>query len=200
MDVASHAGLLKKHRTASGFRSPVHFMVLKFFILVSAIAQFTTLLHAPPLYAQPIQSPPAAAFGTPQKLPFSTLKVQTSTGKEHMFQVEVARTSQEQQIGLMWRLALKPNEGMLFPFPTPRIASFWMRNTYISLDLLFIKKSGHIANIAANAVPLSEALLISDGEVSAVLELAAGTAQRLGIKPGDRVIHPSLQSTKAVKR
>jgi uncharacterized protein len=141
-----------------------------------------------PLYAQDL----TPSFGTPQKLTLSPLTVQTKAGKKHVFQVEVARSPQEQEIGLMWRLELKPDRGMLFPFAAPRVASFWMRNTYVALDLLFIRNTGEIVNIHANAVPLNETLLTSRGQVSAVLELAAGTTQRLGIAPGDRVVHPAL--------
>ncbi len=114
------------------------------------------------------------------------LKV-TSGGKVHNFRVELARTSQEQAKGLMFRTEMGADEGMIFPFDPPRRASFWMRNTVIPLDLIFIAPDGRISNIAANAVPYDETPLSSLGDAIAVLELNGGRAVQLGIKPGDRV-------------
>ena len=114
------------------------------------------------------------------------LKV-TSGGKVHNFRVELARTSQEQAKGLMFRTEMGADEGMIFPFDPPRRASFWMRNTVIPLDLIFIAPDGRISNIAANAVPYDETPLSSLGDAIAVLELNGGRAVQLGIKPGERV-------------
>ncbi len=111
----------------------------------------------------------------------------SSGGKVHRFRVELARTSEEQAKGLMFRTALGPEEGMLFPLDPPRMASFWMRNTVIGLDLLFVAPDGRIANIAANAKPYDETQLESVSEVKAVLELPAGRAAQLGIAAGDTV-------------
>lgn len=108
-------------------------------------------------------------------------------GKTYQFQVEVARSPAEQSQGLMFRTAMGPNEGMIFPTATPQFRSFWMRNTVLSLDLLFIGADGLISNIAANATPYSEASIPSDGPVVAVLELVGGRAAELGIMPGARV-------------
>ena len=105
----------------------------------------------------------------------------------HRFTVEVAMTPEEQAMGLMYRNALGPGHGMIFPFDPPRQASFWMRNTLIPLDMIFIRADGTIANIAANTVPLSEAPVVSDGVVSAVLEIAGGRSAELGIQAGDKV-------------
>ena len=110
-----------------------------------------------------------------------------SNGRTHRFTVEVARTSEEQAMGLMYRTALAPDRGMIFPFDPPRPASFWMRNTLIPLDMIFVRADGSIANIAANTVPYSEEPVPSDGPVAAVLEIAGGRAAELGIKPGDKV-------------
>ena len=90
-------------------------------------------------------------------------------------------------MGLMYRNALAPDRGMIFPFNPPRPASFWMRNTLIPLDMIFVRTDGSIANIAANTVPYSEEPVTSDGTVVAVLEIAGGRAAELGIKPGDKV-------------
>ena len=111
----------------------------------------------------------------------------TNAAKQHRFRVELARTGEEQSRGLMFRTALGPDEGMIFPMDPPRDASFWMRNTVIPLDLIFIGPDRRILNIAANAVPYDERPLASIGPVSAVLELAGGKAAVLGIVPGDKV-------------
>ncbi|MET0588748.1 MAG: DUF192 domain-containing protein [Novosphingobium sp.] len=103
------------------------------------------------------------------------------------FKVEVASTSAEQAKGLMFRTALGPDEGMIFPMNPPRPAAFWMRNTVIPLDIIFIGVDGRILNIAANAEPYSERPLPSAGEVKGVLELRGGRAAELGIVPGDKV-------------
>ena len=90
-------------------------------------------------------------------------------------------------MGLMYRSTLAPDRGMIFPFDTVRQASFWMKNTLIPLDLVFIRADGSIANIAANAVPLSLQPIYSDGDVAAVLEIAGGRSAELDIIPGDKV-------------
>ena len=90
-------------------------------------------------------------------------------------------------MGLMYRNKLAPERGMIFPFETPRVASFWMRNTLIPLDIIFVRADGSIANIAANTVPYSEEPVRSDEPVAAVLEIAGGRSGELGIKPGDKV-------------
>ena len=111
----------------------------------------------------------------------------TSLGKTHDFRVEVARTQREQAQGLMFRTAMGPNEGMLFPYPQPQTLGFWMKNTVLSLDLIFIGEDHRIVNIAKRAVPYSEASIVSAGPAVAVLELNGGRADELGIVPGARV-------------
>ena len=111
----------------------------------------------------------------------------TSNGQVHRFTAEVAKTAEEQAMGLMYRNKLAPDRGMIFPFDPPRDASFWMRNTLIPLDMIFVRADGSIANIAANTVPYSEEPVPSDGPVKAVLEIAGGRSAELGIKPGDKV-------------
>ncbi|OHC98883.1 MAG: hypothetical protein A2885_17755 [Sphingopyxis sp. RIFCSPHIGHO2_01_FULL_65_24] len=101
--------------------------------------------------------------------------------KTHVFTVEVARTPEEQAKGLMFRTSLPENGGMLFPFEKPRFASFWMKNTLIPLDMVFIRADGSIDRIAENTIPENLEPVVSGGEVSAVLELAGGTAAKLGI-------------------
>lgn len=108
------------------------------------------------------------------------------------FQVEVAEGPAEQARGLMYRRNLAPDSGMLFPFAEARQARFWMRNTYVPLDLLFIDEAGRIESIHADAAPLDESTIASRGPVIAVLEILAGESARRGIRPGDRVLHPAL--------
>jgi uncharacterized protein len=115
--------------------------------------------------------------------------VRTAAGPQ-LFSVEMARTEAERAQGLMYRRSLAPDRGMLFDFGRPEPVSMWMKNTYVSLDMLFIRPDGTVANVAENTEPLSTRVVSSAGPVSAVLEVPAGTAARLGIKAGDRVDHP----------
>jgi uncharacterized membrane protein (UPF0127 family) len=111
-------------------------------------------------------------------------------GKTHRFTVEVAKTAEEQERGLMFRQSLAPDRGMIFPFAKPVRATFWMKDTVIPLDLIFIRADGTIANIAANARPMDLSIIPSDGPVSTVLEIAGGRAAELRIRAGDRVRWP----------
>ncbi|MDJ0275740.1 DUF192 domain-containing protein [Sphingomonas sp. 2R-10] len=118
--------------------------------------------------------------------------VTTADGKSHMFKAEVAATEAQQQQGLMYRPPLAPDAGMLFaPYPPdggpPRAASFWMRNTPGSLDIIFIRQDGTIATIGENAVPFSDAKVDSGEPIAAVLELGGGRTAELGIAAGDKV-------------
>ncbi|MFL6799957.1 MAG: DUF192 domain-containing protein [Xanthobacteraceae bacterium] len=108
----------------------------------------------------------------------------------HIFGVEMAVTPEDQARGLMFRRELPEMQGMLFDFRREQPTSFWMKNTYVSLDMIFIRADGRIRRIAESTVPLSEAMVDSGGSVRAVLEVVAGTAKKLGIVPGDRVVHP----------
>jgi len=108
----------------------------------------------------------------------------TTTDGPHRFMVEVARTDAEQQQGLMFRREMGADEGMIFPRNPPRMASFWMKNTVLSLDIIFIGPDGRVINVAAGAVPYSLDPVPSDAPAAAVLELNAGRAAELGIGPG----------------
>jgi uncharacterized protein len=119
-------------------------------------------------------------------LPVVPLTV-TSQGKQHRFRVELARSEAEQSKGLMFRTAMGADEGMVFPMNPPRQAAFWMRNTVIPLDIIFIGADRRVLNIAANAVPYDERPLPSFGPAAAVLELNGGRAAQLGIGAGDQV-------------
>jgi uncharacterized membrane protein (UPF0127 family) len=110
-----------------------------------------------------------------------------STNGEHRFTVEVAKTPEEQAQGLMFRNSVPPDRGMLFPYDPPVQVSFWMKNTLVPLDMVFIGPDGKIGRIAANTVPMSLDPVPSIDSVSAVLEIAGGRAAELGIKEGDKV-------------
>ena len=103
--------------------------------------------------------------------------------------IEIAETEEEKALGLMFRTQLGDDQGMLFAYGDTHEMTMWMRNTYISLDMVFIKSDGTIHRIEQRAEPLSDRVISSEGPVAAVLELAGGASQRLGIKPGDRVVH-----------
>jgi uncharacterized protein len=116
----------------------------------------------------------------------ATIEIASSTGV-HAFDVTLATNEKERERGLMFVKHLPEGQGMLFDFKTDQPVSFWMHNTYISLDMLFIRSDGTITHIAENAKPMSDALIPSGGSVRGVLEVIAGTAEKLGIKPGDHV-------------
>lgn len=108
----------------------------------------------------------------------------------HSFTVELARTEAERAKGLMYRKTLAPDRGMLFDFHQEQEVAFWMDNTYVSLDMIFIRGDGTIWRIEENTTPLSTRNVPSRGPVRAVLEVVAGTSRKLGIAPGDKVTHP----------
>ena len=114
------------------------------------------------------------------------LQVTTAKGV-HVFQVEVAASALEQEHGLMFRTAMGPDEGMIFPMIPARPSAFWMKNTVIGLDIIFIGADHRVLNIAANAKPYDETPLPSAGDAAGVLELNAGRAAQIGMKPGDLV-------------
>jgi len=118
-----------------------------------------------------------------------TLEIASKTGV-HTFAVEVADNDAERAKGLMYRRELPEGQGMLFDFHREQEVSFWMQNTYIPLDMVFIRGDGRILRIAENTEPLSTRLIPSGGPVRAVLEVIGGTTRKLGIAPGDRVASP----------
>ena len=115
------------------------------------------------------------------------LTITTATGDTHRFTVEVARTPEQQARGLMQRQSLAPDKGMLFPYQPPQAVAFWMKNTLIPLDIIFIAPGGQILRIEANTVPHSLDPVGSGDAVEAVLELAGGRSAELGIAAGDKV-------------
>jgi len=139
------------------------------------------------LVAGAVATRPAAA----QLQTFKTASLTISgSGGGHRFTVELAETPAEMEQGLMFRPSLAPDAGMLFDFKEPTMATMWMHNTLIPLDMLFVDRNGRIVNIAERTVPESDEIIAAAAPVRAVIELNGGTAARLGIRPGDRVLYP----------
>lgn len=133
-----------------------------------------------------------ATAQSPPRLSETAIAIEAS-GKRFEFQVELAVTPAERARGLMFRASLAEDHGMLFDFGHPQPVAMWMRNTYIPLDILFIRGDGSISRIARDAQPLSDTIIDSTEPVRAVLELRGGRTAKLGIKPGDRVLHPLFE-------
>jgi uncharacterized membrane protein (UPF0127 family) len=131
---------------------------------------------------------PAHCKGQPEIAPLQPLTLVTARGPVRLM-VEYADTETKREYGLMCRRALAPDRGMLFDFKTPQNVAFWMRNTLIPLDIVYIRADGRVLSIARNARPLDETPLASGGEIRGVLELPGGRAGQLGLLPGDKVIH-----------
>ena len=138
---------------------------------------------------------PAQAMAQPRP-DFATdaITIETQRGGSLDFTVELALTPGEQAYGLMFVEEMPMDHGMLFVFPEPRPASFWMRNTLIPLDMLFIEADGTILNIEAQAEPQTETPRRSAGPVRGVLEINGGLAALLGIRPGDGVLHEAFET------
>jgi len=146
---------------------------------ILAITLVAGLLPVAPALADcPVQFKPLA-----EHVP---LQIEGHRGKRR-FDVEVARTDDQQERGLMCRAHLDGNRGMIFPMSPPHPVAFWMKNTMVPLDIIFIKPDGRVESIARNARPYDLTPLASGGSVNAVLEIAGGMAAKLGIGPGDRV-------------
>ena len=141
--------------------------------LAAVTAVLVTLCANPPARAASIQP----------------LEIVTKSGVQ-VFSVEMATTEEEKTTGLMYRKELPDGKGMLFDFSPEQQISMWMKNTYIPLDMIFIRADGRILRIAENTEPLSTRIISSGGLAKGVLEVIAGTAQKYGIQPGDRVAHP----------
>lgn len=133
-----------------------------------------------------------AHIDAPTPAGFETLEVVTPQGRTHFF-VEIADDEPERNRGLMYRKVMAPDRGMLFDFHTPREVAFWMKNTLIPLDIIYIRADGTVLSIARNTTPLSEAPIPSGGPILGVLELAGGRAAEIGLLPGDKVVHRIFQ-------
>ena len=125
--------------------------------------------------------------------PTTPLSVDTRTGV-YPFQVELADEPGERAQGLMWRRSMPADHGMLFDMGREGEATFWMENTFIPLDIVFIAGDGTVVRVAEDTTPMSRDLVESGAPVRFVLELNAGTARRIGLKPGDTVAHPAIEA------
>jgi uncharacterized protein len=137
----------------------------------------------------------AGLVGPADALRREELKLHTTRGV-HVINTEITETPEEKAMGLMFRTSLPDNAGMLFFYDTPQEITMWMRNTYIPLDMVFIRADGIVHRIEAWTQPFSEKIISSGADVSACLELAGGAAERLALKPGDRVEHPLFKTKK----
>ncbi|WP_374470465.1 DUF192 domain-containing protein [Phenylobacterium sp.] len=164
--------------------------MLKFTVGRRALAALAlSLVLAPAAQAQDIpRQDPARCKAQPEITPLQPLQIVTQRGRAS-FQVEVAATEKQRQYGMMCRKSMAPDRGMLFAFSRPQEMAFWMRNTLIPLDIIYIRPNGVVLSVVANARPLDESLLPSNGVAIAALEIPGGRAAQLGILPGDRVIH-----------
>jgi uncharacterized membrane protein (UPF0127 family) len=136
----------------------------------------------------------ATAFQPAQLRGFerSILTIERRNGRDS-FQIWLAATSAQQQQGLMWIRQLPADYGMLFVLGETRPMNMWMKNTFVSLDMLFVDVAGRITHIVHRATPHSEEIISSGGDVAGVLEIAGGEAQRRGIAVGDRLLHSALR-------
>jgi hypothetical protein len=153
----------------------------------------------PPRVCQPLRAVAALATAMLISLPLAACSDETrlvvrSDSGEHAFTVEVVDTPETRAQGLMYRQELADDAGMLFDFREERPVSFWMRNTYIPLDMLFIEADGTILNIHVNARPHDTTSIPSDGPVQFVLEIPGGRSDELGIAAGDTVEHPRIKA------
>jgi len=134
----------------------------------------------------------AGCGGAPNRGDGTTAVTVATASGEHVFHAAVARTEAEQSKGLKGRTVLAPDAGLLIaPYPPtgggPQVATLWMKDTAVPLDMVFVRADGSVAKVAANAVPMSETMISSGEPVAAILEIAGGRAAAVGLKPGDRV-------------
>ena len=120
--------------------------------------------------------------------PLEALTIDTASGP-HRFKVEVMHTEPERERGLMFRKTMARDHGMLFEYQGAQPVTFWMHDTYLPLDLIFIGRDGRVVNVARDAKPMDDSLIPSAGPVLGVLELDAGTAEAIDLKAGDRIHH-----------
>ena len=160
-------------------------MILHKFLIASACAGMLAGCRAD---SSPVAQQ-AAPISSQQGLDRLPLRIRTASGT-HDFQVEVAATNEQQATGLMFIESLGPDKGMVFPFDPPRPAAFWMKNTMIPLDMIFVRQDCSIAKIAVNTIPQSLEPVGTEEVVAAVLEIAGGRSAELGINEGDCVSWP----------
>lgn len=159
--------------------------VFIFWLSNSKAEQAAQTVTVPP----PLVNIPEPYHQQPQKLDTAVVTILTASGQKHTFTVELAKTPEEKRIGMMFRTSVPENTGMLFLFEDEVQRSFWMKNTHVSLDLVFIRRDGVIVHIHERAEPFSLRPLPSERPAYAVLEIAGGVAAKLGLTVGDRVVY-----------
>jgi uncharacterized membrane protein (UPF0127 family) len=164
-----------------------------------APALICMLLSGPVLAAGTPASQPAAPEATAKDLDSvfrkETIQIATPDARLHRFNSWIADDDQRRQRGLMFIRQLRPDDSMLFIYPQPMAVAMWMKNTYVSLDMLFVAPDGKVIKVVQNTEPLSLKTIESGGIVLGVVELPAGTAARLKIAPGAQVIHAALSAS-----
>jgi len=163
----------------------------RFRAVLAPVLLAATMLAAGPAMAQLPRQDPKTCKGQPEIKPLEPLQVRTDKGVSS-FQVEIADSEMEREYGLMCRRSLAADRGMLFLFATATPQMFWMRNTLIPLDIIYIGADGRVVSISRNVQPLDESGAPSAGPAKFVLEIAAGRAAQIGLLPGDRVLHRAM--------
>lgn len=138
----------------------------------------------------------AAQTASQQTVKFSSepLSITSPKGAVHAFTIELALTELQREYGLMYRDSMPTDHGMLFDFGAPRPVMMWMKNTKLSLDMLFLDRNGVVTHIQENAVPYSEAIISSGGPVAYVIELNAGIVRKLGLAVGDKAVSATISA------
>ncbi|MCW8861471.1 MAG: DUF192 domain-containing protein [Rhodospirillales bacterium] len=162
---------------------------------VIAAATLAFIVALPSLRLSAFADGPAGRAGQSGQYAYSSLVVETQKG-EHLFRVELASSESQRSRGLMFRQSLPSDAGMLFDFGDERPVAMWMKDTPVSLDMIFISGNGLVVGVAENTVPFSTAVIRSPAPARAVLEVNAGTAEGLGIGVGSRVRHNVFQAKK----
>ena len=163
----------------------------RFGVALAPLLLGSALLAAAPALAQIPRQDPKTCKGQPEIKPLERLQIRTGKGAQS-FLVEVADSEMEREYGLMCRRTLAADHGMLFLFAKAGPQMFWMRNTLIPLDIIYIGENGRVVSVSRNVQPLDESGAPSAGPAKFVLELAAGRAAQIGLLPGDRVLHRAL--------
>lgn len=159
------------------------------FMILAAVGVF----FVPPVLANDAKSEATEV----QYLPRDIITIETKSGQDYIFEVEMATEGADQARGLMNRASLNNDSGMLFLFRDENQRTFWMKNTLIPLDMIFISHDGTIQHIHHNAKPQDETRITSEGEAMAVLEINGGLSGTLNIKEGDKVLHPAFRNVLA---
>jgi len=141
------------------------------------------------VYAGLLQCIPMQPARALEEFAKDRLTIVTANGARHHFRVEIASTPNQRAQGLQFRKRLEADAGMLFDFRSLQPVAMWMKNTFVSLDMIFITSDGRISKIARKTTPESLVIIESSGLVKAVLEVPGGTTAGFGINPGDRVEH-----------